>query len=122
MGNENLIALAFTYLATARVTSWSSRKCSQTEQDLLCKESLGDNEFEGNTQTMGRSFTLYWKYESSLMFQGVFISANSFLELVSQLCGGASSTGNQLHPLKLLYKMNNCTVGGEDTLEKHAAA
>lgn len=49
MGNENLIALAFTYLATARVTSWSSRKCSQTEQDLLCKESLGDNEFEGNT-------------------------------------------------------------------------
>lgn len=76
-GNENLIAVTFTRLPTATVTSWGSRKRSQTEQDLLCKESLGDKEFEGK---IGSGQILYNNAGnvSPLIFQGAFISANFF--------------------------------------------
>lgn len=87
----------------ATVNSWSSSKCSQTEQDLLCKESLDDKEFEGkigNGQILYNNAGNMWVLSSSKVhsFQQFF-----FLELVSHLFGGestASSRGSQLHLTK----------------------
>lgn len=124
-GNENLIAVTFTRLPTATVTSWSSRKCSQTEQDLLCKESLGDKEFEGK---IGSGQILYNNAGnvSPLIFQGAFISANFFSWSLYHSCVDENPQlpleETSFIPLKLLYKMNQCIVGSEDSLQNHAAA